>query len=132
MMLEEIDRLAQAVNALRPDWRINSLKTFIANNLANRSYRDAVAAFVWIAADPETRTPSRILNNGPWWPGHEAQTQSSGTGGYGPTCRCGKTRPRHNEAESKVAPELRHEFETDADHEARIRRQQRGSEVVIR
>lgn len=37
------------------------------------------------------------------------------------------TRARHNEAESKVAPELRHEFETDAEHETRLRREQRGS-----
>ena len=127
MLSEEIDRLAQSVNALRPDWGAHDLKTFIANQLPDRSYTDAAKAFAMIATDPTTRSPARILNNGPWWPGHEVQPQSAGTGGYGPICRCGKTRARHNEAESKVAPELRHEFETDAEHETRLRREQRGS-----
>ena len=124
MLSEEIDRLAQSVNALRPDWGAHDLKTFIANQLPDRSYTDTAKAFAIIATDPTTRTPARILQPGPWW--GDKPTAGGGTGGYGPVCRCGKTRPRHNEAESKVAPELRHEFETDADHEARLRREQRG------
>ena len=125
MLSEEIDRLAQSVNALRPDWGAHDLKTFIANQLPDRSYTEAAKAFATIATDPTTRSPARILQPGPWW--GDKPTTGGGTGGYGPTCRCGKTRARHNEAESKVAPELRHEFETDAEHETRLRREQRGS-----
>ena len=125
MLSEEIDRLAQSVNALRPDWGAHDLKTFIANQLPDRSYTEAAKAFALIATDPTTRSPARILQPGPWW--GDKPTAGGGTGGYGPTCRCGKTRARHNEAESKVAPELRHEFETDAEHETRLRREQRGS-----
>ena len=125
MLSEEIDRLAQSVNALRPDWGAHDLKTFIANQLPNRGYLEAAKAFAEIATDPTTRSPARILQPGPWW--GDKPTAGGGTGGYGPTCRCGKTRARHNEAESKVAPELRHEFETDAEHETRLRREQRGS-----
>ena len=125
MLSEEIDRLAQSVNALRPDWGAHDLKTFIANQLPDRNYTDAAKAFAMIATDPTTRSPARILQPGPWW--GDKPTAGGGTGGYGPTCRCGKTRARHNEAESKVVPELRHEFETDAEHETRLRREQRGS-----
>ena len=128
MIPDEVTRLAQAVNALRPDWNVRSLQTFITNQLPDRTYKAAAAAFVMIATDPTTDTPARILQPGPWWGDDEQGCQlNSGTGGYGPTCRCGKTRARHNEAESKVAPELRHEFETDAEHETRLRREQRGS-----
>ena len=125
MLSEGIDRLAQSVNALRPDWGAHDLKTFIANQLPDRSYTEAAKAFAMIATDPTTRSPARILQPGPWW--GDKPTAGGGTGGYGPTCRCGKTRARHNEAESKVVPELRHEFETDAEHETRLRREQRGS-----
>lgn len=124
MLPEEIDRLAQAVNALRPDWAARDLKTFIANQLPNREYLEAAKAFAEVATDPTTRSPARILQPGPWW--GDKPTAGGGTGGYGPVCRCGKTRPRHDEAESKVAPEMRHPFETDAEHEAQLRRENRG------
>ena len=60
-------RLAAAVNALRPDWPAASLSTFIRKNLAERAYRDAAVALAWVATDPETQTPARVLENGPWW-----------------------------------------------------------------
>ena len=63
----EIQRLAAAANALRPDWPTASLRTFIANKLADRAYRDAAVAFAWVAADERTKTPARLLEAGPWW-----------------------------------------------------------------
>ena len=91
MLPEEIDRLAQAVNALRPDWAARDLKTFIANQLPDRGYLAAAKAFAEIATDPTTRSPARILQPGPWW--GDKPTAGGGTGGYGPVCQCGKTRP---------------------------------------
>jgi hypothetical protein len=63
----QAERIAQAINALRPDWPIRSLVTFTMRNLSARAYRDAVVALAWIATDPATKTPARILEAGPWW-----------------------------------------------------------------
>ena len=63
----EVERLAKAANSLRPDWPWNSLVTFIETHLSDRAYRDAAVALAYVCADPETRTPKRILEPGPWW-----------------------------------------------------------------
>lgn len=64
---EEITRLAAALNLLRPDWPAKSLRTFIAKNLAARPMRDVSVAMVWVAAEPGTAKPARVLEAGPWW-----------------------------------------------------------------
>ena len=63
----EAHRLAAAINQLRPDWPLASLSTWIRANLAERPYRDAAVALTWVAADPATTTPGRVLEAGPWW-----------------------------------------------------------------
>lgn len=70
----QIDRAALAIHALRPDWRADSLRTFIGGQrttaglaLADMAWRDVVLALSWVACDPETRVPSRVLSPGPWW-----------------------------------------------------------------
>lgn len=67
MDLTETTRLAAAINALRPDWPQASLVTFITRDLATRAYRDAAVALTYVAADPATQTPKRVLEAGPWW-----------------------------------------------------------------
>ena len=67
MIPTEIDRLANALNALRPDWPTPSLRTWITNNLAQFSWRVAATVAVNAACDPLTDTPARILERGPWW-----------------------------------------------------------------
>lgn len=67
MNTNEIARLAAAVNNLRPGWPTVSLQTFIADNLAQRTYRDAAVALAYVACDPDSRTPKRVLEAGPWW-----------------------------------------------------------------
>jgi hypothetical protein len=68
----EIRRLAHAIDALRPDWPISSLTTFIRKNMAGWSYRDAAVALVYVACDTKTDgqhasdTPRRVLEQGPW------------------------------------------------------------------
>ena len=68
-MLTEIEahRLAAAINQLRPEWPLASLSTFIRNQLHTRAYRDAAVALTWVATDPGTHTPARVLEAGPWW-----------------------------------------------------------------
>ena len=67
MITHELDRWASAMRALRPDWRYDSLRTFATTHLAERPYRDALIAGVWIATDPDARTPHLLTTDGPWW-----------------------------------------------------------------
>ena len=63
----EIERIAKAINGLRPDWPWNSLVTFIGTHLSERAYRDVAVALAYVACEAETRTPKRVLESGPWW-----------------------------------------------------------------
>lgn len=63
----EIARLAAALNVLRPDWPTASVQTFIEKELAHRPLHDTAVALTWIATDPDTKTPRRVLEAGPWW-----------------------------------------------------------------
>lgn len=71
----QAERIAQAINALRPDWPTRSLLTFTQKHLADRAYRDALVALVWVASDPTTKTPARVLEAGPWWRATQAEEQ---------------------------------------------------------
>lgn len=66
---EEAQRIAAAVNALRPDWAQAGLMTVLSDERIRltRTYRDTAVAFVALAADPESRKPTRIFEHGPWW-----------------------------------------------------------------
>ncbi|MBZ2197260.1 hypothetical protein [Occultella gossypii] len=64
----EIDRLAHMANALRPDWPIRSLVTYLAREHVARGYQDLAKAIAHIATDPATSTPARLGESGPWWP----------------------------------------------------------------
>jgi len=70
---DETERLAAMANALRPDWPLKSLTTFIVNELTRRTYREVAIALAWIATDPVTDTPKRMLEAGPWWNASRAQ-----------------------------------------------------------
>ncbi|MDK9341370.1 hypothetical protein [Propionibacterium freudenreichii] len=67
MIQTEIDRLATAIHALRPDWPMTALRTFISVNLTGYAYQDAAVAMAHVACDPATKTPARVLASGPWW-----------------------------------------------------------------
>lgn len=85
MIDNEAKRLAHAINDLRPDWPISSLTTFFAKHaqIRNRPYRDVAVAMVWVATDMAidgtwaSKTPRRVLEDGPWW----QQVVASGAGG---------------------------------------------------
>ena len=67
MITTEIERIAAALHRIRPDWRADSLATFITTHLADRPYRDTLIALCWVATDPRTQTPNLVLSDGPWW-----------------------------------------------------------------
>lgn len=68
----EAERLAAMAHAMRPDWPIPSLLTFLATQ-RTRAYRDLAVALAWVATDPATHTPARLNENGPWWRATQAQ-----------------------------------------------------------
>lgn len=63
----ELARIAAAINILRPDWPTRSIQTLLENHHANRPYHDLAVAATWIATDPDTKTPARLAEAGPWW-----------------------------------------------------------------
>ncbi|HEY1178260.1 MAG TPA: hypothetical protein VGF17_19065, partial [Phytomonospora sp.] len=63
----ETERIARSANALRPDWPIGSLETFIWQQLKHHAYADVAVALAVVATDPATQTPKRVLESGPWW-----------------------------------------------------------------
>lgn len=67
MIDHEIDRIAAAMHQLRPDWPAVSIRTLIHKHLADRPRRDVAVALAWVACEPGTSTPARVLEAGPWW-----------------------------------------------------------------
>jgi hypothetical protein len=80
-------RLAAMGNALRPDWPAGSLITLITQDLKSRSFRDIAIALAVIATDPESKTPGRLKEPGPWWEATRPVTPSAPRGnGRCPNC----------------------------------------------
>ena len=64
----EKDRIAAALNQARPDWPIKSIRTMLDRpQLSDRPRRDVFVALAWIACEPGTATPARVIEAGPWW-----------------------------------------------------------------
>lgn len=120
---QEIEKLAHAVNALRPDWLVSSLRTGIKTDLANRAYRDAALALVWVAVDPESKTPKRVTEDGPWWQAtaptlaSEAARHTSSVPWEQLCDHCGRSEAHCRDP--KVQAEDPHEFTTAAIRRAR-------------
>lgn len=64
---DEIQRIAAAMHALRPEWNPRSLATFLERHHATRAYRDLATAACIVATDPRTKTPQLLNEHGPWW-----------------------------------------------------------------
>jgi hypothetical protein len=105
---DETERLAAMANALRPDWPLKSLTTFIVNELTRRTYREVAIALAWIATDPATDTPKRMLEAGPWWNASRAQAATVSV----VVTRCGE-HPEHPAARCPLC-ETRGEVDHDA------------------
>ena len=82
------ERLAAAGNALRPDWPVKSIMTALLDH-RDRAYRDVAVALAYIATDPDTRTPARLKESGPWWSAVATQSRGCRT-----TFRATRTRGR--------------------------------------
>ena len=115
----ETDRIAAAMHQLRPDWPVASIRTLIRKHLADRPRRDVAVALAWIACEPNTHTPARVLESGPWWLAAGVAGDTTGRREpYDPasTCNiCGKSEAtcRRNEVGG-------HEFESAVDLARRL------------
>jgi len=63
----DVERIAAAMHVARPDWPARQIKTLIRDNLLHRPRRDVFVALAWVASEPASHTPYRVLENGPWW-----------------------------------------------------------------
>ena len=64
----EAERIAKAINVLRPDWPTKSLLTLMSRDeLARRPRRDVLVTLAWVASETNSATPARVLEAGPWW-----------------------------------------------------------------
>ena len=72
MDINERDRLAGAIAAVRPDWagsgvdRHKSIRTWLTEHAMEWTYRDAIVRMLLCAIEPTTVTPARALTDGPW------------------------------------------------------------------
>ena len=75
----ETERIAKAVNVLRPDWPVNSLITLMGKDqLKHRPRRDVLVALCWVASESNSHTPARVLEAGPWWKATQADGDTGG------------------------------------------------------
>ncbi len=109
---DETERLAAMANALRPDWPLKSLTTFIVNELTRRTYREVAIALAWVATDPATDTPKRMLEAGPWWNASRAQAATVSV----VVTRCGE-HPEHPAARCPACEEANR---GEVDHQAGV------------
>ncbi len=109
---DETERLAAMANALRPDWPLKSLTTFIVNELTRRTYREVAIALAWVATDPATDTPKRMLEAGPWWNASRAQAATVSV----VVTRCGD-HPEHPAARCPACEEANR---GEVDHQAGV------------
>ena len=67
MTKTEFARILGAVRIIRPDWPHESLVTRWWDRHQHRPALDFGVAAVWVALDPDTQTPARLDEPGPWW-----------------------------------------------------------------
>lgn len=83
---DEIQRIAAATHALRPDWPIASLVSLLTAKQSARAYTDLAVAMTVIACDSTTRTPARVNEMGPWWTAVSGYSTPSVGPGAEPRC----------------------------------------------
>lgn len=77
MNITAIDRIAAAINCLRPDWPVSSIRTLITARLSERAAVDVAVALTVVACDPTSKTPARVIEDGNWWKVAQAASRSS-------------------------------------------------------
>jgi hypothetical protein len=90
----QIERIALAMHDLRPEWRVDSLRTFLTKNHADRPFADLAIAAIAVTLDERTQTPQLLNSHGPWWvAAYQASRTPTPSVGPGAEPRC--TREGH-------------------------------------
>ena len=123
----ETQRIAAAMHALRPEWRIDSLRTFLTRNHGNRPYQDLAIAGTVVALDADTKTPELLNKHGRWWAAAQAAFADSSTPTVGPG-----REPRcevygHESYPARTCPGCRTEHLTTGTWPAGTRHQEAGA-----
>ena len=116
MNAHEIERIADAMHHLRPDWPAKQLRTLLSSpQLSDRPRRDVCVALAWVACESGTANPYRVLEAGPWWRAAAVDgVTTAGPDKTTPDQRCGICGKRRDRCES--APRYAdddHAFEPD-------------------
>ena len=69
---DDIERIAAAVNAVRSDWQVRSLVTYLTQHHGARPFRVLLVAALVVATDERTQTPKLLEQQGPWWAAGQA------------------------------------------------------------
>ena len=112
----EIERIADAMHHLRPDWPTKQLRTLLGSpGLVTRPRRDVTVALAWVACESGTANPYRVLEAGPWWRAAAVdELATAGPDKTTPDQRCGICGKRRDRCEN--APRFGdddHRFEPD-------------------
>ena len=114
----EIERIADAMHRLRPDWPIKQLRTLLSDDrLADRPRRDVTVALAWVACESGTANPYRVLESGPWWKAAGIEGTSTQGRNLWPDdahrCRtCSRDKAGHDRLNANTPPDEVHPWET--------------------
>ena len=83
---DDIERVAQAMHAVRLDWPVRSLVTYLADHHGQHPYRALLVAGVVVASDARTQTPKLLEQHGAWWIAAQAAMGGDYTDRLEPRC----------------------------------------------
>lgn len=118
MNKQEAQHIAAEVHGIRPDWAEPGIMAALVKLQARDADACMHAATTAAKNRTDQRTPSIIAMDGDHWNGTRYGRQTTTPPAYSnaPKCHiCGRTRPAHDTAESKVPDHMRHEWESDND-----------------
>jgi hypothetical protein len=119
----EAQRIASAINRLRPDWPERQLLTLIRERLGDRPRRDVAVALTWVACETTTASPYRVLETGPWWLAVAVDGDTTGRRDpYNAATHCGIC--SRSEADCRRNPHADHNYESGIDTIRNARRNQ--------
>jgi hypothetical protein len=99
----ELTRIADAVNALRPEWIARSVRAVLDRpELRDRGFADLAVVMAAVAADPKSTTPARAAEPGPWWQATRANVGTPSTQLPGPGAEPPCARPGHEHELSRA------------------------------
>jgi hypothetical protein len=109
MNTHEAERIAAAMHEARPDWPTSSVLTLIRKSLLDKPRRDVFVALAWVASEPNSHTPARVLESGPWWRAAGVEGATSKREQPGRDERCSVCSEAHAKCRQVWADD--HEFE---------------------